>query len=113
MASTGCPGVLGIACGAVLAPVDWAAPPPSGLPAPPPFWLELLVNPPRVTTVWRSRGTASMTPSTMARAAVAASSGRIHTLGDRSAGDRLEWPWAVALTSLPATRSQVSRRLGR
>jgi|SRR5580693_4660338 hypothetical protein len=122
MASTGCPGTP---CRTVLALLDWGVPaprPPGGVPL---LWLGPL-EPLKAawTIVWRSRGTASKAPITMTRAAVAASTGRIHELGDRSvciaryrqrwvARGRLEWPWAVALTSLPATRSQVSRRLGR
>ncbi len=124
MASTGCPGVLAIACEEVLAPGD-RVPPPSALPpALPPRLGPLEPLKAAWTIVSRSRGTASMAPITMTRAAVAASTGRIHKLGDRNvcsaryrqrwvARGRLEWPWAVALTSLPATRSQVSRRLGR
>jgi hypothetical protein len=92
MASIGCPRVPWIVpCRAALALLDWASPPPGPPPGPPPLgWLEPF-EPLRVATSgWRSRGTASMAPTTMASAAVAASAGRIHTLGDRSCEGRLE-----------------------
>jgi len=83
-ASTGCPGVTLI--GSELEADDSVEPAPRAVPPPPPGppWLGLVPSPLRLATWLRSRGKASVTARTITRVAVAASTGRSQTPGDRS-----------------------------
>ena len=130
VARNGCPGVAVALPDVALAPDDWAEPEPGpGPDGPPPGPRPgVLVKPLNVEeTVSASLGIASATPSTMATAAEAASTGWSHAPGDRivartrcgqrradrSRDARPEWPRAAAASSLAATRSQTNGRLTR